>query len=93
MYSTKEELEKAWPIGTIIGDEEVTQRFFVASDVILDKIRDYFGESKIEKISPHHVLVKRHVYTTIDGYIFDGNDWWPAVRSGRQWQVYYPEVF
>ena len=92
MYKTKEELEKEWPIGTIIGFEEVTKRFYCADQIIFEKIRDYYGED-VEWVSPHHVVAKRKVYTTVDGYLFDGEYWMPVVRNGRQYDVYVPEVF
>lgn len=90
MKHTLETLEQEFPIGTIIDEEPVSQRFYCASEVVLEKIKKYHGEENVKQVSPHHVVATHIATTTIDGYLYDGENWYPVIRNGKQWQIYYP---
>lgn len=93
MYKTKEELEEDWPLGTIIYEEPVFQRFYCADEIMLDKIKAWFNDAQVEQTSPHHATVKRMVPKTIEGYMYNGESWYPMIREGINWAIYTPEVF
>ena len=93
MYKTKEEVEKDWPLGTIIAEEPVQQRFYCADEVMLDKIKAWFSDAEVKQTSPHHVTVTRMVPKTIEGYLYNGDNWYPMMRNGTDWAIYAPVVF
>ncbi len=87
MYKTLEEVENEFPIGTVFGNDMMYQRFYCANDLTLEKIKTFYAPDEVERVSPHHVVVKRQIDKTVDGYIFDGKNWFPATRAGHQWEV------
>ena len=91
MFKTKDKIESAYPIGTVVSEDVVRQRFYCSNDVMFEKIRSYYGDANIEQTSPHHVTVTRTVYVTVDGYLFTGEGWYPACRDGNQWRIFYPD--
>lgn len=93
MYKTKEEVEAAWPLGTIVSEAPMYQRFYCADEVMFEKIRNWFSEDSVEQTSPHHVTVSRMVPKTIEGYLYNGDSWYPMIQEGRSWEVYLPEIF
>lgn len=93
MYKTKEELEKEWPLGTIITEEPVFQRFYCTNKLMLDKIKAWFSDARVEQTSPHHVTVTRMVPKTVEGYLYNGDGWYPMTREGIAWAIYMPETF
>lgn len=93
MYKTKEEVEKAWPLGTEISEEPVFQRFYCADDTTFEKIRKWFYNDTVRQTSPHHVTVIRMAVKTVEGYLFNGEEWFPMMREGQNWKVYLPEIF
>lgn len=78
MFQTKEILEEMFPIGYIWKEEVVKQRFYCADPIIFDKFESYYGRNNVYWISPHHIMVERIVQYTIDGYLYDGEEWFPA---------------
>ena len=93
MYKTREEVEKAWPLGTEVCQEPVYQRFYCADKIMFDKIKNWFYNDTVLQTSPHHVTVTRMSVKTIEGYLFNGEEWFPMLRDGRNWEVYLPEEF
>jgi hypothetical protein len=87
MFESKEVLEEMFPIGYIYKEEQVSQRFYCADDVILEKIKTYYGTENVEWISPHHVMYKHYVAYTVDGYIYDGKFWYPANHDAQGWHI------
>ena len=47
MFESKEILEEMFPIGYIYKEEQVNQRFYCADDVILEKIKTYYGSENV----------------------------------------------
>lgn len=93
MYKTLEDLQNDLPLGSIVSEEPVRHRFYCASEVAMDKIKDYYGEENVKQVSPHHVVATNISIKTVDAYMTDGNYWYPMVRNGHLWEIYYPEVF
>ena len=93
VYKTKEELEQAWPLGTVISEEPVFQRFYCADQITFNKIQEWFKGDTVEQTSPHHVTVQRMSRKTIEGYLYNGESWFPVTRNGQEWEIYFPEVF
>ena len=93
MYKTKEELEKAWPLGTVISETPIFQRFYCADSLTFEKIKEWFGDAKVEQTSPHHVTVTRIIPTTVEGYLYNGDEWYPMTRDSIGWSIYTPEEF
>lgn len=93
MYKTKEELEAAWPLGTVVAEEPIYQRFYCADNVTLEKIKKWFSDAKVEQTSPHHATVTRTIPTTIEGYLYNGDEWAPMIKDIAGWSIYIPEVF
>lgn len=93
MYNTREELERAWPLGTVIAEEPIFQRFYCADEIMFDKIKNWFKDAEVEQTSPHHVTVSRLSKKTIEGYLYNGETWYPMTHDALGWSVYVPEVF
>lgn len=93
MYKTKEELERAWPLGTVIAEEPIFQRFYCADEVTFEKIKEWFKGDKVEQTSPHHVTVTRNCKKTIEGHMYNGESWYPMVSDTLGWSIYVPEDF
>ena len=93
MYKTREELEKDWPLGTIITEEPMIQRFYCADELMLDKIKAWFRDAQVEQTSPHHATVTRMVPKTVEGYLYNGDSWYPMTHEGITWAIYIPETF
>lgn len=93
MYKTKEELERTWPLGTVIAEEPIFQRFYCANEIMFEKIKEWFKDAKVEQTSPHHATVSRSSKKTIEGYLYNGETWYPMIRDGIGWSIYMPEVF
>ena len=93
MYKTREEIEKAWPLGTVIIEEPIQQRFYCTNEVMLDKIKIWFSDADVQQTSQHHATVTRMVPKTIEGYLYNGDSWYPMTRNGTNWNIYVPEIF
>ena len=93
MYKTKEEVEQAFPLGTVIAETPMFQRFYCADDIMFDKIKAWFNDAQVEQTSPHHATVTRMVTKTVEGYLYDGDNWYPMIHEGMNWAVYIPETF
>lgn len=93
MYKTKEELEHAWPLGTVVAEEPIFQRFYCADEVMFEKIKEWFKDAEVEQTSPHHATVSRLSKKTIEGYLYNGETWFPMIRDTTGWSIYIPEVF
>ena len=93
MYSTKEALEKDFPLGTVIAEEPIFQRFYCADEVTFEKIKNWFKGDDVQWTSPHHVMVTRMVRKTVEGYLYNGETWEPMIRDGNNWVVYFPGYF
>ena len=93
MYSYMSDLQNAWPLGTIVAEERVSHRFYCADDVTLEKIKMYYGEDNVERVSPHHVVAYNTNIKAIDGYMTDGTYWYPLTRFGDKWEVYNSREF
>lgn len=93
MYNTREEVELAWPLGTIISEEPVFQRFYCADATMFEKIKEWFKDDKVEQTSPHHVTVTRISRKAIEGYLYNGERWFPMIHNGHDWSIYIPPVF
>jgi len=87
MFESKEALEELFPIGYVYKEEIVKQRFYCADEVILDKIRDYHGANNVEQVSPHHAVATHIVPRTVDGYLYDGDYWYPVTHTGYDWAI------
>lgn len=92
-YISKEELEAELPLGTVVASQPIFQRFYCADEITFEKIKNWFKGSKVEQTSPHHVTVSRMDQIRIEGYLYDGEQWLPMIRNGRNWEVYLPEIF
>ena len=88
MCDTFDEVTELFPLWHVLEEETISQRFYCASDVTLDMLKNYFGEANVKQVSPHHAVAKHKSYKTVDGYLYDGRFWWPAVRVGQQWEKY-----
>ena len=93
MYNTKEELENAWPLGTVVSEEPIFQRFYCADEVMFEKIKNWFKDDEVKQTSAHHVTVTRNIKKTIEGYMYNGEKWFPMIADGLNWKIYIPEVF
>ena len=93
MYKTKEELERTWPLGTVVAEEPIFQRFYCADEVMFKKIKEWFKDAEVEQTSPHHATVSRLSKKTIEGYLYNGETWYPMIRDAAGWSIYIPEVF
>ena len=93
MYNTKEEVENAWPLGTVITEEPLFQRFYCADEITFNKIKEWFKNDKVEKTSPHHATVTRMYKKTVEGYLYNGEEWFPMMYDGMAWTIYSPEIF
>lgn len=93
MYNTKEEVEKAWPLGTVVSEEPLFQHFYCADEVMFEKIKEWFRNNDVRQTSKHHVTVTRMIKKTIEGYLYNGEQWFPMFYDGKNWQVYFPEIF
>ena len=92
MFNTKEELEAKYPIGYIYKTEYVAQQLYCGSDVIFEKMQDYYGKDNVVMISPHHAEYRHYVPYTVEGYIFDNKAWYPAERFHNEWKIIPEEL-
>ena len=60
---------------------------------MLEKIKKWFKDAEVMQTSPHHVTVSRLSKKTIEGYLYNGETWYPMVRDNTSWSIYMPEVF
>ena len=93
MYKTKEEVERAWPLGTVVAEEPIFQRFYCANEIMFEKIKEWFKDAEVEQTSPHHATVSRLSKKTIEGYLYNGETWFPMIRDTTKWSIYMPEEF
>ena len=65
----------------------MTQRLYCAHEVIFEKMKEYYGKENLEIVSPHHVIHKHLTTYTVNGYLFDGEYWYPAEYHHGEWRV------
>ena len=53
----------------------------------LEKMQEYYGKDNVIMVSPHHAIYKHYVTYTVEGYIYDGKNWWPAERFHNEWKI------
>ena len=72
---TLEQLQEKYPIGYVYKTEEINHRFYCAHDVVLNKMKDYYGKDNVKMVSPHHAICTNCIFHSVDGYLFDGDEW------------------
>lgn len=75
MFKSLEEISQKYPIGYVYKTELVSQRIYCAHEVVLDKMKEYYGNENVQMISPHHAMYRHFVPYTIKGYFFNGEEW------------------
>lgn len=93
MYDSLFEIQHEWPLGTVIAEEPVFQRFYCADEITFNKIKEWFKDDEVKQTSPHHVTVTRLSKKTIEGYLYNGEQWFPMTQNGTEWSIYTPEEF
>ena len=93
MYNTQKEVMNAWPLGTVVSEEPLFRQVYCADKIMFDKIKDWFKDDKVEQISPHHVMVTHITKKTIEGYLYNGESWFPMIHNEYDWSEYIPEIF
>ena len=84
-FTTIEELSKKYPLGTVISTEKVNHKLYCAHDVIFNQMKEYYGENNVQMISPHHAQCTHYVVHTVDGYMYDGDTWYPMEHLQGNW--------
>ena len=87
MYKTLEDVEMNYPFGSICNITGITRHVYCASDVILQKLKDYYGEDNVIMVSPHHALCNNDAKAVVAGYIYDGEYWYPAESINNEWKI------
>lgn len=93
MYNSLFEIQHEWPLGTVVAEEPIFQHFYCADEVMFEKIKKQFKDAEVEQTSSHHATVSRLSKKTIEGYLYDGEQWFPMTRNGAEWSIYLPETF
>lgn len=93
MYKTKEEVEQAWPLGTVVSEEPIYQRFYCADPLTLEKLKKWFVGADVKQTSPHHATVTRIIPHIIEGYLYNGDEWAPMTKDSMGWSIYVPDEF
>lgn len=83
MFRSKQVLQEMFPIGYVYCVEPAESRFYCADQVVFDKIEQYYGRGNVRWDTPHHVIAKHNVYHTVNGYIFNGDEWFAVERDGH----------
>jgi hypothetical protein len=86
-FETLEELQKTFPIGTRLAEEfhYVTEERFWYRHEDLGYYRNCYEDVTV--ISDHECLCRRkeYFYEVVDGYLFDGEYWYPARNTWDGW--------
>ena len=86
MYQTLEELQKKYPIGSVYLTEwfEIYEWCPTEADVKVFKQR-HPNIRNFKQNTDGMVLCEEKHEHTIDGYIFDGKYWYPAIQTWDGW--------
>ena len=86
-FETLEELQKTFPIGTRLAEEfhYITEERFWYRHEDLGYYRNHYEDVTV--ISDHECLCRRkeYFYEVVDGYLFDGEYWYPAKNTWDGW--------
>lgn len=88
-FTSLEELQKAFPIGSALAMWTGYQEEFYYNENDLKLYKKYWDEVTI--LSDEKVLVKKNYYLKTEGYLFDGEFWWPAYRDWDGWEKFEEE--
>ena len=84
-FKTLQELEENFPVGKVYYEETVEHICWYYNDNDIYKYKEMY--IKVEYINDETVKCTELIQRKVEGYIFDGEYWYPAVDS---WDGWYP---
>lgn len=89
-FTSLEELQKAFPIGSNLATWSQHHEEFYFNNNDLKEYQKKWDQVII--LSDEKVLVKKNYYINTEGYLFDGEFWWPAYQSWDGWVEFETKV-
>lgn len=82
-FNTIEELQKKFPVGSIYSSHLLTEvRYFYTPTDFGILMKEY---DKILNIEDNSCTCQKIIYNKVEGYIFDGEYWRPAIQTWDGW--------
>lgn len=89
MYSNFEEIQKEYPIGKPLKwTEEYTTQVYYYTEKDLDAYRKMYKKVIMTEENTCLVTVPERVITSVEGYLFDGEKFYPAYQTWDGWQIW-----
>lgn len=92
MYSNFEEIQKKYPIGKPLHwAKQYTQKVFYYTEKDLEIYRQNYENVTITGENTCSVTVPKTSLLEVEGYIFDGEKFYPAYQTWDGWQIWTEE--
>ena len=84
MFNSYEELKEKFPIGTVYRKTARKYKECCYDSNDINYMKNYY-DSYVKTEDNLYICTKIHEYK-VDGYLFDGTDWYPAKQTWDGWE-------